>query len=264
MPPSWEAIGLCIAVWFALMAIPLSLGGIGISWDALNHHFYLGWTAEGARFDRDVLAASFQVFQFPYLYWPAYKLASWGWSGAAAGAALASLHALAAPALWLVARSCIPGPTILDAVFRVLAVVLGFLSIVVLSMFDSTSNDLLAAIPLLWALAFALLALDAPVHAGGRRLQWVVLSGVLAGIAVAAKLSNGPLAVLGPVLWVFAGTGVRGRCVAVATGCAAAGAAFLLVYGPWAWLLWKHVGNPVYPFADPYLEPLREWLGWQP
>jgi hypothetical protein len=252
-----------MAVWLALVAIPIGLGGMGISWDALNHHFYLGWTAERSRFDRDLLAASYQVFQFPYLYWPAYKLASLGFSGVSAGVVLASLHATAAPALWLIARSCMPGSTVVDAVMRALAVVLGFLSIVVLSLFDSTSNDLLAAIPLLWAVATALLGVDGSRTARGR-LAWVAVSGVLTGLAVAAKLSNGPLAVVGPVLWVLAGVGWSARARAVALGCAAAAASFLLSYGHWGWQLWLHVGNPVYPFGDAYFDLLRRWVGWHP
>jgi len=249
-------------MWAALISVPLGLGVIGISWDALNHHIYLGWTAERARFDRDLLAASYQAFQFPYVYWPVYKLATSGFSGAAAGVVLASLHAVAVPAVWLIARSCIPGPTGLDVLLRSLAVVLGFLSIVVLSLLDSTSNDLLAAIPLVWSVALALTAME---YAPSRRwLACIAASGVLAGVSVAFKLSNGPLAVLCPVLWVFAGPGWRRRLTAVLIGSAGAIAGFLLAYGYWGWQLWTHVGNPIYPFADGYFLPLRQWLGWKP
>jgi hypothetical protein len=27
-------------------------------------------------------------------------------------------------------------------------------------------------------------------------------------------------------------------------------------------LLWRHFGNPMYPFYDPLFAPLRAWLGW--
>jgi hypothetical protein len=251
-----------LVAWGALIAVPLTLGKIGISWDALNHHIYLGWTAERARFDRDLLAASYQSFQYPYLYWPVYKLATSGFSGSAAGVVLASLHALAVPPVWMIARSCIPGHTAFDLLLRALAVVLGFMSIVVLSLLDSTSNDLLAAIPLVWSVALALIATEqAPSR---RRWALIAFSGVLAGFSVAFKLSNGPLAILGPLLWVCAGPGWRSRLTAVVAGSAGAITGFLLAYGYWGWLLWNQVGNPVYPFADGYFVPLRQWFGWTP
>lgn len=262
LPLKWEFAAVMVVMWVALVSIPLGLGVIGISWDALNHHIYLGWTAERARFDRDLLAASYQAFQYPYLYWPVYKLATSGFSGAAAGVVLASLHAVAVPAVWLIARSCIPGSTALDALLRSLAVVLAFLSILVLSLFDSTSNDLLAAIPLVWSIALGLIAMENPPS--HRRLACIAASGVLAGVSVAFKLSNGPLAVLGPVLWVCAGPSWGPRLRAVLIGSVGAIAGFLLAYGYWAWQLWTQVGNPIYPFADEYFQPLRQWLGWKP
>ena len=82
----WEGVLVCLAAWAFFVAIPLSLGELGLGSDALNHHVYLGWTAEQHRFDRDLLGAGYQSFQSPYLYWPLYKMAVGGWTGAAAGA----------------------------------------------------------------------------------------------------------------------------------------------------------------------------------
>src|SRR5205085_1893927 len=96
-------------VWFlgalAMALIPVYLGGIGLSWDALNHHIYLGWVAEHPRLTQDFAAASYQAYQFPYLYWPAYRLAASGASGVTAGVVLALLQSLAIPPAWLVARA---------------------------------------------------------------------------------------------------------------------------------------------------------------
>ncbi len=61
----WEFPALMLFTWLAFIAIPLSLGQIGISWDALNHQIYLGWSAESPRFDLDFLAASYQSSSFP-------------------------------------------------------------------------------------------------------------------------------------------------------------------------------------------------------
>ncbi|MCG2594749.1 hypothetical protein LZ009_18370 [Ramlibacter sp. XY19] len=258
-----EWLLVCIAAWLAFASIPVTRGEIGISWDMLNHHVYLGWTAEHARFGHDLSGAGSQSYQFPYLYWPVYKLATSGWSGQWAGATLATLCVPAVPAVWLLARLCMPGPTAFDAVMRLLAVVLAFLSVVVLAAFDTTSNDLMASIPLLWALALALQPASAAAPPANARTL-VMLSGLCAGLSVACKLSNGPLAILLPALWVFSARGARGRLVNVAVGCGATAVGFMAAYGYWGALLWHHFGNPVYPFYDELFAPLRMRLGWTP
>jgi hypothetical protein len=262
--PGWEMLAVTLAGWAVLAAIPIALGRIGISWDALNHHIYLGWIAEHNRFDRDLLGASYQSFQFPYSYWPVYKLAYGGFSGVGAGVVIATMHATAVPALWLVANSCIPEKSWNGTALRLLAVILAFESGVIMSMSDSTSNDLLSAIPLIWSIALPLQMVGKPGTLDRKRTLIVVLSGALAGISVALKLSNGPLAVLVPLLWVFVGADWRERSRAVLWGSAAAIVAACLVYGPWAWQLWRHVGNPIYSFGDAYFEPLRRALDWHP
>ncbi|HEY0825754.1 MAG TPA: hypothetical protein VGD76_18345 [Ramlibacter sp.] len=244
----------------AFAAIPLSLGYLGLSWDALNHHIYLGWTAEHPRFDRDYVPAGYQTYQYPYLYWPVYKLAMAGVSGPVAGLVLALLHAAAIPPVWMIARSCIPGEDLFVAGMRALAVALAFTSGAVLSLFDSTSNDLLAGIPLLWAYAVALRPLSLPQASP---LRCAAVSGLLAGMAVAFKLSNGFMALAVPVLWLLAPGTLRERLVRGAVGSACVLAACVLFYGYWGWELWSHYGNPIYPLYDGRLAPLREWLGWQ-
>lgn len=261
--PAIEALVICALAWMALAAIPFGFGGIGITWDGLNHHIYLGWTAERARFDRDVLAASFQVFQFPYANWPLYKLAVSGWSGVAAGVALATIQWLAVPAVWLIARACIPGLGWYESAFRALAVLLAFSSGLVLSLFDSTANDLIAAVPLIWAIALSLGPINAEGPATRAETAAIVFAGLLAGASVALKLSNGPLAVLLPLLWWFAQPpGRRVRFVVI--GCIATGAGFTLAYAHWAWLVWQYAGDPVYPFCHACFAPLRDLLHWQP
>jgi len=259
-----ELTALLLVAWAAFVSIPLALGGIGLSWDALNHHVYLGWIADHPRWDRDFLAASYQAFQYPYLYWPFFKLFQSGISGQWAGVVLVSLNVLAIPPLWLLARVCVPERSWYGAAMRWLAVALAFMSGAVLSLFDSTSNDLMAAIPLVWAVALAVEPLSAqrPARLPLRRL--VLLSGFCAGAAVAFKLSNGPLAVLMPLLWGIPGASFRQRIANIVLGSIATLVGFLLLYGYWGWQLWSHFGNPLYPFCDPWFAPLRAWAGWQP
>jgi len=259
----WEGVLVCLVAWAFLLAIALSLGELGLGWDALNHHIYLGWTAGQHRFDRDFLGAGYQSFQSPYVNWPLYKMAVGGWTGTAAGAVLASLHLVAVWPIWMVARACVPGGTVFDVAMRALAVALALMSSVVLSAFGSSMNDVLAAAPLVWAVA---LAIEPTARGAGMApataRNYVVLSGLSTGLSVALKLSNGPLAVWMPAIWLLCAREPRGRLKAVLLGSLAAVAGFGLAYGHWGWLLWRHFGNPVFPFYDHWFAPLREWSGW--
>lgn len=262
--PALELLLVVAVVWLALVAIPVGLGGIGLSWDALNHHMYLGWVAQHPRFDRDFLAAAYQSYQYPYLYWPAFKLYEAGVSGTTAGVVLVSLHVLAAPALWIIARACIPEPGWYGTAMRAVAVALAFTGQLWLSLMDTTINDGLAAVPFAWAVALALAAPARPASGALTRSGAVLLSGVFSGVAVAFKFSNGPLVLLLPLLWLAAAETGRGRLLQVLRGTCASGFGFVLAYGSWGWQLWRHFGNPMFPFADNWFAPLRVLLGWQP
>ncbi|MRD48621.1 hypothetical protein [Caenimonas koreensis] len=264
-PPPWlEGLTICGGAWVLLVSIPLALGGIGITWDGLNHHLYLGWTAQHQRFDRDVVAASYQVFQFPYANWPLYKLALSGVSGPVAGVFLASVQWLAVPAVWMIACRCIPGRDWFAAMFRAFAVVLAFSSGLVLSFFDSTINDLIACIPLMWAVAFSLPIPKDDGQTCSPGLRFVALAGLLAGASVALKLSNGPVAAALPVIWSFGAGAVASRWRTMAVGIVATGLGFTMSYSYWGWLLWEYAGNPVYPFCNACFQPVRDLLGWKP
>lgn len=258
----WEWLWLCALAASALAAVPVTLGHIGLSWDALNHHIYLGWTAEHPRFDRDLVAAGFQVYQYPYLYWPVYRLAVSGVSGVTAGIVLTQLNVLVVPALSLIASACVPGREWFHVFMRALAVTLAFSSAVVLSMLDTTSNDLLASIPMVWAIALGLHAANAGDAHERQLRRWTLASGALAGVAIAFKLSNGFMAILLPMLWLWPGEGWRPRITRTAVAGVATVLALLLAYGPWAWQVWQVAGNPIYPLFDDWFAPLRELAGW--
>ncbi len=259
--PRLECVTVTLAVWVGLSVLSASEGGIGLSWDAINHHIYLGWTATAHRLDQDFLAANLQSLQPPYSYLPAYLLAIHGAGPVLAATVLSALHALAAPGLWLIARSLLPGSGWDAVALRGLSVLLGYMSPVVLSLTDNTANDLLSAIPLVWAVALATLALDPDLH-GPRRQRLTLMSGLLAGVAVGLKLSNGPLVLLMPLLWAWRGPSLSAGAARVASASGALLAGYAVTYGYWGWLLWQRFGNPLYPFHDAWFEPVRRALGW--
>lgn len=257
----WLVIVLA-ALGFA--SIPLHHQATELSWDGLNHHIYLGWTAGAHRFGHDFLAAASQSLQYPYLYWPAYQLAAQGASGVVAGSVLACLQSVIAVPAWLLARACIPGSTVFDAAMRMLAVLLSLMTSVILLLINTTSNDILAAIPMLWAIALAVAPHDAATPRWLTPPRSVALSGLLAGAAVASKLSNGPIAILLPLLWMLAGAGLTSRLRLVVLGSGTTIVSFVLCYMYWGSLLWTYFGNPFYPLYDDLFAHVRAWMGWHP
>lgn len=259
-----ELLLITAACMVAVAAIPLSAGEWGWSWDALNHHVYLGLISQHPRWHLDVMAASVQGWQYPYLYWPVYQLAQWPIAGATAGAIWSAfLAALIVPPVWLMSLRLLHSLRVpsdasgaepivnrrlaaAQAIFeRCSATLLALLSVVVLSAIGTTSNDPLAAVPLLWAIA--MMMGPQPSH---RR---AALAAALWGVSVAFK----PTAVLAaPLLlvWWYAPGGWR-PLLRRAAGMALGGAlGFGLAYLPWGWQLWQQTGNPIHPF-------LPGWFG---
>lgn len=261
----WEFAIILFIMWLVFISIPLYLGQIGLSWDAMNHQIYLGWVADGSRFDKDYMAASLQSYQFPYLYWPVYKLAISGCSGMTAGLVLSTLHLITVPPVWMVAKAVIPGTGGQSAAFRGAAVILAFMSAVPLQTLEATGNDLLAAAPMLWAVAIAFKAITTDEHAVSKRslMRYALFSGLMGGVAVACKLSNGPLIPLLPCLFWFCQGTPLARLKWMSLNAIAIGIGFVVTYGYWGYQLWIQFGNPLYPFYHGYFEPLRKMLGWQ-
>jgi len=264
--PFWskrtEALVFCGLLASAMLALPLVRGEMILNWDALNHHIYLGWVADHVRFDCDFWAAGTQSYQYPYLYWPVYQLYRSQLDGRWVGVIWLGLHTLVIPPVYAAVKVCIPGSSWYDAGMRLAALLLSFLSAVLVAYTAVTSNDVLASVPLLWAVALALRACE-PAEPGSTS-RWICCSGLLAGVSVALKWSNGPLAVCLPLLWLWApGHPAMRMGRSFLAGCLTV-LACVLTYLPWGWQLWRHFGNPFYPFMDEWMAPLRLLVGWTP
>jgi hypothetical protein len=187
------------------------------------------------------MPASVQTFQYPYLYWPVYLLSQWQ-GHPAVGAALWSgfQAAMVAAPLWLAAHRLMPPqPRAAEAVaLRTAACVAGFSSVVVLGLIEGTNNDLLASVPLLWALAVSVRN-----DFSDRRSM---LAAALWGVSVAFKWSNG-LFLPWLLLWWYRGSvphwPLRRALCLLAGATLGWGAA----YAPWGWQLWQEWGNPFHP-----------------
>jgi hypothetical protein len=233
-----------LAALAALLAAALQWAGgkHGWSWDALNHHVYLGLVAEQPRWQLDVIPASYQSYQYPYLYWPVYKLADLGLGAPLAATIWAALQALLLlPPLWLIALRLLPEPgaVLPPWLERGVACLLGMLSLVIVASLQTTANDLLAAVPLLWAIAVWTQPGQSLLSAAG--------GAALLGVSVAFKLSNGLYVPLLLLWWWRPGTWAEHKRRAVFMTLAFA-LGLVLAYGPWGWQLWQHTGNPFYPY----------------
>jgi hypothetical protein len=239
-----EVVLLTALAAAAAAAVPLNAGVWAWSWDALNHHVYLGYIAEHPRWHLDVVAASVQSWQYPYLYWPVYRLSQLDIGGAAAGAIWGGFLAiLLTPPIWVLSWRLLRNDAQprWQAVFeRVASCALAACSVLVLSAINTTANDPLASVPLLWALA-----LMAAPRASDASAAW---AGSLWGVAVAFKLSN-LLALPLLALWWWSDSSPRlrwRRGIAIAM---AAIAGFTLAYAPWGWQLWRYTGSAFHPLV---------------
>lgn len=236
-----ELLLLTLLAMAAAAALPLSNGQFAWSWDALNHHVYLGMTAEHPRWDLDVIPASNQSYQYPYLYWPVYRLSLLSAPGVVLGVVWASLQAgLLLPPLWFISLRLLPdqGSAWEGALWRAAGCAMGAMSLILLVGLETTANDLLAAVPLLWAIAVGL-------HTPPNNRQ-AFLAAALWGISAAFKLSNGLF-----IFWLLVWWWVPGqahwplrRGVALALGAIVG---FGAAYTPWGLQLWQLTGNPFYP-----------------
>jgi hypothetical protein len=236
-----EALAVSLLAAMLAAALPLSTGSLTWSWDALNHHIYLGMTAQTPRWDLDVNAASLQSYQYPYPYWPVYRLSLLTGSGAVVGAVWSAFQAaMVALPVWLVSLRLVPaaGSAWESRAQRLLACSLAFANAIVLIGLETTANDVLAAVPLLWGVAVAL---------GPMTDRRAFMAAAFWGVSAAFKLSNGLFLPLLLFWWWQAEKPWLPwrRGLALALGAAAG---FGVLYAPWGWQLWQLTGNPVYPF----------------
>jgi hypothetical protein len=249
-----SALPVTRALWLELLALT-ALAAIGSalitwsdgewawSWDALNHHIYLGLIAQSPRWHLDALAASVQGYQYPYLYWPVYWLSTLPIHGVVAGAIWAAFQAaMLLPPVWLASLYLLPqhGGAAQALFERTSACVLAFSSIVVLAGLGTTANDPMAAVPLLWAMA----VVATPDRVSDRR---VALAAALWGVSTAFKWSHG-LALPLMLLWWWNGRRSPWDWPRAVRMAVAAMLGFGFAYLPWGWQLWRQTGNPTYPF----------------
>ncbi len=222
--------------------------GEDVNWDWRNYHVYDVWAAIHHRYDIDVIPAGFQTYFNPLIYYPIYVLRqsmSPLWTGLIAGA----VHGLNLVAIYSFTRALLGSAA--NAACLAASCLLAAFGPITLSEVGTSFADIVLSLPIIAALIFI-------TSSDQKRPKFYILAGVLIGASVALKLTNIVFA-LGLVAAAIAAT----RPLA-ALGCVALGGAIggLIAGGWWSFLLWRDLGNPVFPlfnaiFSSPELSPVN-------
>lgn len=237
-----EGLSLTLLAAALLATLAFLRGSFGWSWDALNHHVYLGMIAESPRWTNDVAAAASQSYQYPYLYWPTYRISLLNGSGALVSAVWSATQAaLMMMPVWGLIYRIFPdaGKPWEARAYRVLAFGLALASLPIIGVLGTTANDALAAVPVLWALA---IGLGFP-----GRLSAAIGSAGLIGAAIAFKFSNVLFLPMLAIVW-WQPSPPRLPLRPLFSMSLALIAGFGIFYAPWGWQLWTETGNPFYPY----------------
>jgi len=140
------ALSTLVTVAFTL------LSGKDLNWDALNYHYYAGFSALNDRFAIDFIAASFQAYFNPYAHVPFYLMVRAGIPSLAIATVFALVHSLM---LWLTYEFALALSTSLPSARRqgvaIVAVAMAALNPIFLQQVGSTFADVTTGILVLGA-----------------------------------------------------------------------------------------------------------------
>lgn len=240
-----EAIAVTIVGWLLFVGWSWLIGK-DITFDSLNYHFYLADSVDASRVHKDFFAASLQGYQTPYAYWPLAWMVHGRWPTWLALLFISSLQVACVPALWMSAKAVFSGDTVRDAALRLIALTLSVGSPLVLAQIGGTFIDLGTGTLLLYSVALLLWVRQGYLPQRSTTLA----AGGLAGLAVALKLTNAPIAICIPVILLFDGAGILLKATRLATFAMGAVLIFCLAMAYWSWHLWVEYSNPLFPFAN--------------
>lgn len=262
---AWAARGgigpqaLLLAVLCGLAGLYSARLGTDSNWDLRNYHLYTAFAFLHGRLGFDVAPAQFQTFFNPLPNLPYYALVQafndhprrvTFLMGLPAGVYAFALGQIA----WIMARRAL-GPGRPAMLATAIVTLMGMTGAAVAPAIGSTVNDVTIGALVMVALWLTLRAADPP--APRRVMAHMLLAGLICGAALGLKLTNilyaAPLGLL-----ILALLGLR---AAVVAGLAM-GLGFLLFWGPFALMLWREYGSPVFPmyndiFRAPDFWPIR-------
>jgi len=245
---------LLLALMVAAGTASLLLGQ-DANWDLQNYHFYIAWAWwHGRTFTQDIAAAQVQTFHNPLLDLPFYAMVAAQWPPRLISFLLAipaAFTAFFAYKLVLLLFRDLPRRRCEVAVACSLAV--GMTSAMGIGALGNTMNEwpLAALIMLaLWMIASAAVGFGD----GALCRRVLLLAGAIVGVACGAKLSAATFAVGLCAALLFRGPYssryLRIRFTEAAWFALGVLAGMAATLGPWAYTLWTHFGNPIFPYAN--------------
>ncbi|KPV12613.1 hypothetical protein APR48_07180 [Variovorax paradoxus] len=248
--------GLLLACLLLGGALSVALGQ-DANWDLRNYHLYNAWALLTGRWGLDMYAAGIQTYFNPLLDIPYYHAAFIHLVDRPRVVAflMGLPFGLLAFATASIARSAVqdlplrsPRPLLL----AFCAAIFGLSGAATVSQLGTTFNEIQVAALVLLGVMCLLRALSGEADTRGRGLGFVLLGGLLFGLAAGAKLTAAvyaPAAVLGLFR---ARRGWRAGLVRGVAFSAAWSAGFALTYGWWGLFLYRQTGNPVFPFFESF------------
>ena len=239
--------------------------GQDVNWDLQNYHYYNPWAWwHGRIFNQDLAAAQIQTFLNPLLDLPFYWMVTAEWSPRVIAFVLAIPAAIAAfflCKLLLLMFGDLPRGQRVVAIASSLAI--GVTSAMAIGELGSTLNEWpLAALLMLalWLIARELKRAET----GPIPMRTLLVAGVIVGLASGAKLTTatfavglcGALLVRGPYTW----PAFRARFADALWFGLAVTAGTAIALGPWAYALWIHFDNPIFPYGNQWIR--SPW--WEP
>ena len=263
--PTWGADALLLGALLAAAGAGSLLLGQDANWDLQNYHYYNPWAwSHGRIFTKDVAAAQIQTFLNPALDMPFYWMVAGGWPPRVIAFVLAIPAAMAAfflCKLLVLIFGDLPRRPRMAVVALSLAI--GVTSAMAIGELGSTMNEWpLAALLMLalWLIVRELVRAEGSPLPLGR----VLGVGVIVGLSAGAKLTAATFAVglcaallgRGPYTW----PAFRARFAEASSFAVGVIAGTAAAQGAWAYNLWNHFDNPVFPyfnqwFRSPWWEP---------
>ena len=234
--------GFSAAAWLVLLYFAIARGQ-DFNWDQRNYHLGVPFLLQHGRFWQSIEPAGIQSYFNP----PVLQVQFWLLCHVGAVTAAAILGSVQSLAFMVAGALCFSVAAGLGAGIgaALLGAGLSLLSPVALSEAGGTYIDLVTAIPVLGAYALLLTR-----GRGVRGLAAGVGAGSLLGVATGLKLTNA-LFVLGVAGFALAGADtVRERARWLLACGAAAALALMVVSGDWYLQVWRHLGNPLFPFYN--------------
>jgi hypothetical protein len=268
-----DRIAVQVLVAASLWAAVAVHQGYDFDWDILNYHFYNGFAFVHGRVFANVQPAMLQTYFAPLMDGAFYVLVRW-LPPTAVLMIIAVWESLAFPLLFRLSGRLLGGRFRGRAwLVALLVTVLGAAAPISLWEAGSPRGDSTTAMFIVAALRCLTAGFPrtgAPGPAGsapGSTPGFAAVAGALVGIATGLKLTNAPyglglIAALAVQIPAAAHPQARRACY---RACAAAACAmaitFLLCYGWWGLMLYRHLGNPVFPnfnqvFRSPYAAPV--------